>query len=97
MIFGNLAVDSCAIYYEPIKNMQGLCVYVLKDGEQTVFVSNNHYKGVPEVRILYPKENPGLGITFGNPIYGQFIKEPEKFDFLVNPGKYEVTMMEMVK
>ena len=97
MAFSNIAVVSCPMHYEPLQKKHGLSVYVLKDNNKISFVPNKNYIGVPEINHVIPKENPELGVIFGKPVYGVFIKSPEKFDFLLNPSKYEATMAAMLK
>jgi glucose-6-phosphate isomerase len=96
MVFSNIAVVSCPLHYEPIKRRHGLSVYVLKDRGKVSFVSNLNYQSVPEVKFISPKDNPALGITFGEPVYDTFIEKPEKFDFLLNPGRYISAMADML-
>ncbi len=97
MVFSNIAVVACPIYYDPMKKRHGLSMYVLKDGDKIKFVANKNYPAVPEIKAVFPRENPSLGITFGKPVYNAFVQEPEKFDFLLAPGKYESAVIEMLK
>ncbi len=96
MAFSNIAVISCPLHYEPIQKKHGLSNYVLKDGQNTRFVPNQNYKNIPKIVSVRPKENPALGITFGRPVYEAFIDAPQKFDFLLNPAKYEHEMRDML-
>jgi glucose-6-phosphate isomerase, archaeal len=96
MVFSNIAVISCPLHYEPIKKKHGLSNYVLKTGQEPEFVLNANYKQVPQITKVIPKENPVLGITFGKPVYEAFISAPQKFDFLLNPAKYEHDMNTML-
>jgi glucose-6-phosphate isomerase len=96
LAFSNIAVVSCPMHYEPIKQKHGLSIYVLNDGTKPRFVQNTNYQKVPEVHTIIPKQNPGLGITFGKSVYKSFITAPEKFDFLLNPAAYEQAMSQML-
>ncbi len=96
MIFSNIAVVSCPLHYEPIIQRHGLSNYVLKENGSPQFIQNTHYRNVPPVQVVKPKENPDLGITFGEPIYGSFIHNPEKFDFLLHPALYEKDINQML-
>jgi glucose-6-phosphate isomerase len=88
LIFSNLAVVSCPVFYEPVKQKHGMSIFlVIQNGKQELFLNKN-YKDVPEIISVLPKQNLELGIEFGKPVYHEFIKNPEKFDFLLNPAPY---------
>jgi glucose-6-phosphate isomerase, archaeal len=95
LVFSNLAVVSCPLHYTPIQKKQGLSLYVLKNDNEPEIIPNRNYLDVPEFRVVFPKEEPALGITFGTPVYGAFVNDPEKFDFLLHPAQYvdEMTYM----
>ena len=95
LLFSNIAVVSCPLYYQPIKDKHGLSVYLLRTDEGISYVKNPSYGALPEARLVEPKENPLLGIRFGKPVYGEFVKAPEKFDFLLHPEEYLDAMDEM--
>ena len=88
LVFSNIAVVACPLYYEPIKAKHGLSVYTLRENGKIKLVKNPNYQSAPEFKVVRPKQNPELGITFGKPSYQAFIKSPEKFDFLLHPDTY---------
>jgi glucose-6-phosphate isomerase, archaeal len=96
MAFSNIAVVACPLHYEPVKTKHGLSEYVLKGDNGLTFIPNKNYQTVPEINKIVPRENPELGITFSKPVYQAFIKTPDKFDFLLNPSKYEAAMAAML-
>lgn len=97
LIFSNIAVVSCPMHYEPIKQKHGLGAYVLKENGQIKFVKNPYYVNMPEIKEIEPAQNPAMGITFGKPVYWEFIHAPEKFDFLLHPEAFIDAMEAMTK
>lgn len=97
LVFSNIAVVSCPMHYEPIREKHGLGIYVLRENGELSFVNNPHYQHVPPLQVVEPKQNPDLGITFGKPVYRAFVNAPEKFDFLLHPDRYPDAMEDMTK
>ena len=89
MAFGNLAAPS-PLFYEPIQKKHGFGYYVLKINGHVVFVPNARYRNLPQLKIAKAQENKDMGISFDTPLYTSFINEPERFDYLSNPEKYEL-------
>ncbi len=96
LVFSNIAVVSCPLHYEPIKNKHGLGLYALRNNGEIQLVKNQSYKSVPDFKVVTPLENSDLGIEFGKPVYQEFIKSPEKFDFLLHPDRYLDAMEAML-
>lgn len=88
LIFSNIAVVSCPLFYEPIREKKGLASYVLENDNSINFLRNPNYDNSPEIKSIKPNENPKLGINFRNSVYQEFIREPEKFRFLLDPQPY---------
>lgn len=88
LYFSNIAVVSCPMHYEPMKRKHGLGYYILKNGTNFKFVANPYYTQLPELQLVVPTDCPELGITFGKPVYQEFIVHPEKFEFLRNPEPF---------
>lgn len=97
LLFSNIAVVACPMHYEPIKQKHGLGAYVLRENGQLKFIKNSNYHHVPDIQVVEPKQNPVLGITFGKPVYREFIRTPKKFDFLLHPKMYLDEMEDMIK
>jgi len=75
--------------YEPYKNLQGACYYLTENEKgEMAFEKNPNYKEAPELIKLKPREIPELGISWSKPLY-EFIKTPEKFDFLNRSEKFQ--------
>ena len=96
-IFSNIAVVSCPLFYESVKNRHGLSYYIVKEKGKVVYVKNSAYADLPGLEIAVPEEDGELGIIFGKPVYQEFVKAPEKFDYLRDPGKYVDRMEQMFK
>ncbi len=96
-MFSNIAVVSCPLLYQPIQAKHGLSVYIMKDKETFKVVPNQDYKISREAKLVEPQENKELGIEFGVPCYHSFIKNPEKFDFLLHPAQYVEAIQNMYR
>jgi glucose-6-phosphate isomerase len=95
LIFSNIAVANCPLNYDAVKKKHGLASYLVeRDGLR--YARNPNYKNAPDIKPASPAENPSLGIEFGHPTYGVFVKKGEKFDFLLNPEKYLDSMNAML-
>jgi len=57
-----------------------------EDDEQ--FVVNPRYQPVPRLSSRPVEDRPEFGLLRGQPMYQQFLKSPEKFEFLISPEKY---------
>lgn len=95
-IFSNIAVVSCRNFYEPVRAKHGLSYYILKEGDRIVYKKNERYEDLPELEIVIPTEEAGMGIVFGRPVYREFEKAPEKFEYLCCPEKYMDRMEKML-
>lgn len=96
LYFSNIAVVSCPLHYEPVKQKHGMGYYLLGKGAEQRYEANRNYEKLPELEEIAAKECPELGITFGEPVYGSFVSNPEKFDFLLHPEKYSEQMESLI-
>jgi glucose-6-phosphate isomerase len=97
LIFSNIAAVACPVLYDPIKSRHGLACYLVSGENSLVYARNPNYKTPPPLRRMTPLENASLGIEFGRPVYGSFVRDPGKFDFMLNPDKYEDSISKMMK
>ena len=98
--FSNIAVVSCPIDYEPVKKHHGLAARIMKEEGNTIgfkAAANNDYGELPEIELAEPLENARLGIEFGVPCYCNFIRHPERYDFLLHPDSYIDEIDKMTK
>ena len=96
LVFSNLAYKPCPVKYDAVKNYHGMCYYVVRKNGEILYLKNKSYKNLPEVKHATVRENPSLGIRFGLPVYHSFLKNPDAFGFLGNPGKDLETVMNML-
>lgn len=94
-IFSNIAVVSCPLFYEPVKKKHGLSYYIVKEKGQITYIKNDAYADLPKLEVVLPEEDRELGIVFGKPVYQEFVKAPEKFEYLRDPGEYVDRMESM--
>lgn len=96
-IFGNIAVAGCRNFYEPVREKHGLSYYILRENEKIGYRKNERYGDLPKLEITAPLEDEGMGIVFGKPVYCEFVKTPEKFEYLRRPEKYMDRMEKMLE
>lgn len=96
LLFSNLAVVSCPLYYEPIQSRHGLSIYILKYEGHRAYMHNPAYTNNLNLVEVFPIENKDLGISFGKSIYTEFVKDPDQFAFLLNPEPYISDIMDML-
>ncbi len=81
--------------YEPIKEKEGMALYVIKgkDGQPT-FVKNENYEDQPLMRKmqLTDKLVADFGFEANEPMYTTGMRNPELLDFLNHPAKYAVQL-----
>jgi glucose-6-phosphate isomerase len=97
LMFSNIAVAECPLFYAPIKEKHGLAYYLTKDGEELKYVKNPQYKDISPLRHMKPRENEALGIKFGHPVYDSFVHNADKFNFLLDPEKYIDSIRDMIR
>lgn len=86
LVFSNLAVVSCPLYYKPIEAKHGLSLYACREGNgEITLIPNPCYNHVPEPSIVHPGQNEKLGIQFGHSVYHAFTSFPDTFDYLNHP------------
>ena len=97
LVFSNLAVVSCPLYYKPIEAKHGLSLYACRERNGKVkLVPNTCYSHVPEPSIIHPGQNEELGILFGHSVYHTFTSSPDTFDYLNHPENYIVQMEKLL-
>lgn len=96
-MFSNIAVVSCPLFYEPVKKKHGLSYYIVKENGQITYIKNSAYVNLPELEVVEPGENEELGIVFGKPVYQEFVRDPERFEYLRRPEAYVDRMERMLE
>ena len=96
LVFSNLAYVPCLVHYGPVKHFHGMSFYVMKKDNEIRLEANGRYVDVPAPKFATVKENPGLGIKFGVPVYESYMKNPEAFKFLGDPDPYVDEIMSML-
>ncbi len=96
LVFSNLAYVPCPVHYGPVKHFHGMSFYVMKKDNEIRLEANGRYVDVPAPKFATVKENPGLGIKFGVPVYESYMKNPEAFKFLGDPDPYVDEIMSML-
>lgn len=73
--------------YTMFKGRVGGAFYRTEDG----LVKNTKYE-VSSLRIVRPLEKPAWGLTKDKTLYHSFVEAPQKFDYLINPEKYDFSL-----
>jgi glucose-6-phosphate isomerase len=73
--------------YSMFKEKVGGAFYRTIDG----LVKNPNYE-VNSLRIVKPNERPDWGLVNNVPLYDAFVANPEKFDYLLHPDKYDFSL-----
>lgn len=96
--FSNIAAVACKNYYDSIKCHHGLAAYVVSDDSKGfVCVRNESYPGVIEAKVVSPKESADLGVKFGMPCYGAYLRHPELYGYMLSPDSYAEQMDALVR
>lgn len=98
MLFSNLAYGPCPVLYDSVKHYGGMGYYVFRENGKLSFRLNGNYGSIPmpAVKFATVRENPGLGIAFGLPVYQSYVANPAAFHFLGHPDGYEEEIMSML-
>jgi len=73
--------------YSMFKERVGGAFYRTEEG-----LSKNPNYEVSSLRIVRPLERPDWGLTRDKSLYDSFVEAPEKFDYLLNPEKYDFSL-----
>lgn len=76
--------------YEMFKEKVGGAIYRTEKGLEP----NPNYK-VKSLRVVKPKEKPEWGLTKDVPLYTSFVRNPEKFQWLLRPQDFEFNVDEL--
>lgn len=85
LAMSNLLESEFKSIYEPYARMRGAAVYKYEDCS---WDKNENYE-IGSYRKVRPKEIERLGIDFSKPLYAEIKEDPEIFDYVVNPEKYD--------
>lgn len=97
MLFNNICTLENKSDYSIIKHFHGMPYYITKKNGEVIPVKNaNWTMQLPQPRMMRVRPNPDLGIIFNNPVYHEFIKRPEIFNFLENPSGHVDKIMNML-
>ena len=100
LVFSNIAVVSCPLFYDTMKARRGLSVYALKDENGNVILEKNpNYKNTGDVEICRcaPDPAPAMGIDAPSCTYKAYVQEPQKFEYLLRPEQYVEMMQAMYR
>lgn len=97
--FSNIAVASCPVLYDAVKNRCGLAAYVMKGSEGPELLANAGYTLESEPHFARPHEAHDLGITFGASCYRTYVEDPSRYAWLLDceaVDEYIVGLTELV-
>ncbi|MCR3921878.1 MAG: glucose-6-phosphate isomerase [Firmicutes bacterium] len=89
LVMSNWVGSAFSSIYGPIKELAGGAFFELvADGEDEQFMANPRYQPTPRLSTRKVEDQPEFGLIHGRPMYVEFLKNPEKFAYLVNPEQY---------
>ena len=89
LIMSNWMCTKARSRYDLIKRKHGADYYFIKDKNKTKIIKNPNYQQHPRMVMKRPREYKEFNLKKGLPMYLACIENPSKFDFLVNPQKYD--------
>lgn len=84
LVMANWVYPGFKSLYDPIEEFGGAALFETEKG----FIPNGNYARHMNIKLIFPKKFPEFGLT-QRPIYTEGIKDPKKFNWLVNPEKYQ--------
>ena len=88
LVMCNLVEATFRSVYDPIKRMKGGAYYEVLEGGRPIFVSNETYRDVAELRSQAPTSPEVLGVPDDTPLYRLAVADPERFAYLVHPRDF---------
>ena len=86
MVFVNLVAENSQNDYAGVKRSVGMCCYILQaENGGYRAVKNPHYDFACEPKLVVPTDNDVLGIYDHHPVYSEYLRTPQKFDYLTSP------------
>lgn len=88
LVMANWVSDRFSSRYGAVEEARGFAYYLVDADGGPKWVKNPKYDDVPPLRIAEVREVPELGLTADVPLYTAGQENPEKMDWLNNPGEY---------
>lgn len=85
LVMANVVDRSFSSVYGPYLERRGAAYYEVEERGRGYFVANDHYRDPPKPRLGRPTDLRDLGLSRGEPLYGQVVRDPRKFAFLSRP------------
>lgn len=96
MLFGAWCVRDYGFDYTGVRAHHGVAYYPTIKQDTIEFVANPMYHAQP-IEIQKARNYPEFGLEKGVPIYTQYEQDPNRFEFVTNPTKYEKLWKEYEK
>ncbi|MFO7946144.1 MAG: glucose-6-phosphate isomerase family protein [Armatimonadota bacterium] len=88
LVMANWVSDRFSSQYGAVEEARGFAYYLIDADGGPIWVKNPNYAQVPPLRVAEVREVPELGLTKGVPLFTAGQDDPEKMDWLNNPGEY---------
>ena len=95
-LFGAWCVRDYGFDYTGVRAHHGVAYYPTIKQDTIEFVANPMYHAQP-IEIQKARNYPEFGLEKGVPIYTQYEQDPNRFEFVTNPTKYEKLWKEYEK
>jgi glucose-6-phosphate isomerase len=96
LVTSNWVADNFESLYEPIRVMEGMAYFVIRDSAGYKFVPNPTYTQPPTPRQKVASDSPGFGLETAVPMYGLGVNHPENLEFLTAPEKYQKELSSLI-
>jgi glucose-6-phosphate isomerase len=72
--------------YAPFALMRGAAYYIVKKGDRWAYEPNPNYPSLPTPEVVNSTSLETFGVPTDSPIYIACLREPSKFQFLIEPS-----------
>ncbi|WP_059066419.1 glucose-6-phosphate isomerase family protein [Mediterraneibacter massiliensis] len=97
LVFINLVSVNSMNYYDSVKQSHGMSAYVYHTETGYQIEKNPNYTFACEPKIVVPTDSPKLGIYKDVPVYTEFLKNPDLYQYLNAPKELENEFFAMLK
>jgi len=85
LTFGALCDREYGFHYEEVRRRNGLAWYALLDADDKIYWKPNYNYEKSDLTICRPRDYHAFGIERGCPLYSQFEKDPNRFQWVSKP------------
>ena len=88
LVMTNLVEAEFRSVYDPIREARGGAYYEIAEDGNSVFVVNQSYPEVPDLKVQEARPNPECGLARGVPLYRAAVENPTAYQYLIRPQDF---------